>query len=136
MKKEECASCGSTGWKPTRRDLVLGAAGALALEASLPGGGAQQQPTLCDELLAACIRNNCEPLTNPTRRSLCHLKCHIEYEICEMRRLANRISEAAEAAADWIRSHPGVVAGTIVVVLGITFVIVTGGAGAPVALFV
>ena len=35
-------------------------------------------------------------------------------------------------AAKWLADHPEVVVGTVVVVGAVTFVVVTGGAGAPV----
>lgn len=51
------------------------------------------------------------------------IACHTE---CRAAALGNAIS----AAADWIAANPGAVIGTIVVIGGITFIVVSSGGGA------
>jgi hypothetical protein len=59
----------------------------------------------------------------------CQSKCLAEYMICIGQQVAERAFESMAAALDWLRRHPEVVVGTIVVVAGVTFIVATGGSG-------
>lgn len=120
-----------------RRQFLVATAGIGSLAFSSPAlSTAKPVPTdLCESLRDSCLRNNCDIETNPVRRVLCQMQCEAEYSLCRVQGLLNKLSDALEEGLDWLRQHPEVVIGAIVVVLGITFIVATGGAGAPLLIF-
>lgn len=73
---------------------------------------------------------------------LCLAKADTAYALCVAKCAARAVGEivedAAESVADafaraarWLADHPEVVIGTIIVVGVVTFVVVSGGSGAP-----
>jgi hypothetical protein len=60
----------------------------------------------------------------------CQSKCLAEYLLCVGETAAEMAFASMSAAMQWLREHPGVVVGTIVVVGGVVFIVATGGSGA------
>ena len=103
------------------------------------------KPT-CREQFTACLASSkrsfetCDALGASWRQILNCLAqrlardvvCDAVFVACQAAELGNQLRYALQQAADWLIAHPGVVIGTFVVILGITFVVATGGAGAPV----
>ena len=49
---------------------------------------------------------------------------------CEAENALERVFDTLESALAWLRDHPEVVIGTVVVIGGIAYVVATGGTGA------
>jgi hypothetical protein len=60
----------------------------------------------------------------------CQTKCLGEYMECLAEEGLRRTFEAMAEAAAWLKRHPGIAVGTIIVIGGIVYVVSTGGAGA------
>jgi RHS repeat-associated protein len=64
----------------------------------------------------------------------CESKCLAEYMACKAAevgsRLVTTIFETLAAATAWLRDHPEVVVGTVLVVAGVAYIVATGGSGA------
>jgi len=80
------------------------------------------------------------PRKSGGKSEFCRKECQQAYDDClELERLRPREFSAADGAADWLKRHRTVVlAGSVVVIAGVAFVVISAGAGliilAPVAL--
>lgn len=83
-----------------------------------------------DSYLDCC--QGCKRHRSKVKRALCYSACFNVYVACLVGCETERVLSVMEAAAEWIADHPEVVVGTIVVIGAVTFVVVTGGSGAPV----
>ena len=96
----------------------------------------QAIPRDCDQEQIECFRRcwNAEPPW-PIERGrrghylYCQSKCLAEYMACIGEQAAEKAFSTMADAMEWLANHPEVVVGTIVVVAGITFIVVIGGAG-------
>ena len=64
----------------------------------------------------------------------CTSKCLAEYMACLAKAGLLKTFDSLKSATEWLRQHPEVVVGTVVVVAGAAFVVSTGGAGALILL--
>ncbi len=113
----------------------------------------------CDEELKKCINqcmgrqlgDNWEHLFQPPSRKLggkhaeCRRRCWPLYEDCNKENAKEPVkaaeSSTVDMAVDWLKRHRGeVLVGTVIVIAGVAFVVLTGGGGglllAPALLFV
>ncbi len=147
MNEEKgCKSCGETGWKPgtSRREFIQGAvtAGAgLALAGVMLGGAQQAQAQTggspktfltCEVIHEGCLRS-CGSRPNAWERTKCRTGCEAEWIVCLAREAAGRLGDALRGARNWLNDHPGVQVGTIVVLVGIAFIVTGGGAALGIA---
>mgnify|MGYP007080211584 CR=1 FL=1 len=133
-----CKSCGNTGWKPTtRREFLHGtvaagiglAVGTAMLTAPIDAEALPAQ--LCSELLKSCIDAcNSAPMSR-WERFQCKNGCGIDYVACIAQSAADAINDAIDQAGQWIHDNAGlIIVGTVVVIIGITFIVATGGSAA------
>jgi hypothetical protein len=95
----------------------------------------------CDRAYDPICANTCRAMRSRVRRAICWAGCAEEYAACLAACAAEAVGEAVEdgarkvadalsRAAQWLKDHPEVVVGTLIVVGVVTFVVVTGGSGA------
>lgn len=107
---------------------------------------------LCDEIYDNCIKScQKDPVPDifdflPKKvylASVCYPKCNAKYGACLAACAAEAAGEVAEdiaefvvdivaAAAQFVRDHPGLVVGTVVIIAGVILIATTGPAGAVV----
>jgi hypothetical protein len=91
---------------------------------------------LCNKLQADCVDSCIKGLPAKKRKDkneqrLCEKKCLAEYMIClERAGLVKKVFSAFDAAWEWIKGHKAEIAGTIIVVGGVAYLVSTGGSGA------
>ncbi len=97
----------------------------------------------CDRAYDPGCADTCRAMSSKVRRALCWAACAEEYATClaacaaeavgeGIEDLARGMADALSRAGRWLADHPEVVIGTIVVIGVVTFIVLTGGAGAPV----
>lgn len=139
MAEEEDCGCGG---KKTRREFLqttavvgVGLATAAMLTGSAQPAEAAGGIGICEDLRSACF-NACNQQTDLYHKIKCKANCLVEYAACMAQQLLQMIQNALQQAIAWLKAHPGVVIGTIILIGVIAFIVVTGGAGAPIAVLV
>jgi len=124
VEDQDCG-CG----KRTRRQFLQTAAvGAAAI--ALSGLEAEANNDLtCDELYDACVRNNCGRLTG-IRFQACRVHCWTDWVACQAGNTFRRMQDAINDGMNYLRTHPGVAAGTFIFIGGFTLLIFATGGGA------
>ncbi len=89
----------------------------------------------CDLQYDSCMYSAAQE-SNPIKRNLMEMGCAAEKAACYLRTAAERVGDAIVEAGQWIHDNAGaIIVGTVVVILVISFIVVTNGAGAPVLAF-
>lgn len=87
----------------------------------------------CDEEYEDCCAG-CRRKRSRVARALCYSACMTAYAACLAACAAEATVEAvvdiAEAAAQFVRDHPELVVGTIVIIAGVVLIATTGPGGA------
>lgn len=138
MASEHDCGCGKTGWTPTRRELLKGAAGLGLVAASgfalADGSPAREGSRICSQLQEVCY-GRCAGLTMMANWR-CRRICDGEYLICLAESLADTLAAAFVAGLQWLAAHPALaVVGAILVIAGVALIVVSGGTAAPVLAF-
>jgi len=95
----------------------------------------------CDQEQIACHQNcmrrklpapyNFIPRGHPRHNQICRDKCRLAYDDCVAAEKARALRfPAVEGAVEWLKEHrTQLLVGTVVVIAGVTFVVVSAGAG-------
>lgn len=73
----------------------------------------------------------CEPCRRLKgyKARLCYAACATALAACYAACEANRVNQLIVDTAEWLTNHPEVVLGTVVIIGGVTFIVVSGGSG-------
>lgn len=87
----------------------------------------------CSANYDACCQGCANSGKGKVSRAICYSACMNSWVGCQTTCAALAAVQTTIAVGDWMRDHPEIVVGTVVVIGAVTFVVVTGGSGLALA---